>query len=64
MFYKFKDDVSVIVTILYYRCNKFYYVRKEDIDMFIEYYAKVLLLGVYYNSKTLKHDSKIKYIEF
>ncbi len=31
MFNKNKEDVlSVIVTISYYRCNEFYYVRKED----------------------------------
>ncbi len=31
MFNKNKEDVlSVIVTISYYNCNEFYYVRKED----------------------------------
>jgi len=107
MFNKNKEDIlSVIVTISYYRCNEFYYVRREDtstlgraditftprdnlhipfvielkagdsainaieqiknknyIDLFNGYKGRVLLLGISYDSKTLKHDSKIEYME-
>jgi len=107
MFNKNKEDVlSIIVTISYYKCLQFYYIRKEDTsafgraditftprdnlhipfvielkvddtidnainqiknknytDVFKGYKGKVLLLGVSYDSKTLKHKSKIEYVE-
>ncbi len=37
--------------------------NKNYTDVFKGYKGKVLLLDVSYNSKTLKHDSKIEYIK-
>ena len=37
--------------------------NKNYTDLFKGYKGKVLLLGISYDSKTLKHNSKIEYIE-
>lgn len=37
--------------------------ERDYSDVFKGYKGKVLLLGIAYDSKSLKHDSKIEYIE-
>ena len=107
MYNKNKEDVlSLIVHISYYRCNEFYYIRKEDTstlgraditftprdsmhipfvielkadvstdeaisqiknkkytDVFKGYHGSVLLLGISYDFKMVKHKSLIEILD-